>query len=110
MSEMREAIDEWVDTLNSDEDVIVLDGLDDAIVGIVSGDRSFESPRLVYNIQKIIQTLISRDEMSYEEAVEFYEFNIACLYAGKGTPLLMEDPTFGVNEPAQQSQVTEPLA
>jgi len=41
--------------------------------------------------------------MSYDEAVEFYEFNIAGLYAGKGTPLLMDDPTFEICEPTQSA-------
>lgn len=103
MSEMREGVDDLVDTFHSDEEVIVFDGHDEAIVGIVHEDRELESPKVVYSKQKIIQTLISRDEMSYDEAVEFYEFNIAGLYAGKGTPLLMDDPTFEICEPTQSA-------
>lgn len=103
MSEMREGVADLIDTFHSDENVIVFDGLDDAIVGIVHDDRELESPKVVYSKQKIIQTLISRDKMSYEEAVEFYEFNIAGLYAGKGTPLLMDDPTFAICETTQST-------
>lgn len=42
---------------------------------------------LVYSASKILDVLMARDEMSYEDACEFFEFNIACLWAGEGTPL-----------------------
>jgi hypothetical protein len=31
--------------------------------------------------------------MDYDEALEFFEFNVACLYAGPGTPIFIEPVT-----------------
>lgn len=62
------------------------DGLDEAILGCttlwnVDGDV------LVYSVDTIISILMKRDKMSYEEALEFFEFNIQGAYVGEHTPL-----------------------
>ena len=44
---------------------------------------------LVYDREKIIQLLINRDEMSREEAIEFYMYNIECLTGMTGGPLFV---------------------
>lgn len=62
------------------EDAIILDGLDDAIVGIV---EDFHGSRILYDKSKILQILQERDSMTEEEAEEFYDFNIKGLYAGE---------------------------
>ena len=62
------------------------DGLDEAIIGQttlwnVDGDV------LVYSVDTIISILMNRDGLSYEEAFEFFEFNIQGSYVGDHTPL-----------------------
>lgn len=52
------------------EDALILDGYDDAIVGI------FERRVLVYDFNKIIEILMIRDNMSQTESLEFYYYNI----------------------------------
>lgn len=74
--------------ISEPEGAIVLDGLDEAIIGQTT--RNGENV-LAYSADKIINILVSRDEMEYQEAVEFYEFNIGCLYAGERTPVLIWD-------------------
>lgn len=68
-------------------DAIRFDGLDDACIGWgrVWGSQS----RLVYSAPAIIAILIERDGMPFDEAEEFFDFNIACLYAGDRTPLIL---------------------
>ena len=68
------------------EGAIVLDGLDDAVIGQthVNGEDV-----LVYSADKIVGILMERDGMDRDGAVEFYDFNIGCLYAGKRTPVLV---------------------
>lgn len=66
---------------------VFLEGLDDAIVGL---DFIADPPRVVYSVQKIIHILVERDEMTLDEAVEFYEYNIYNLYAGQGTPIFCD--------------------
>lgn len=62
------------------EGAIILDGLDDAIIGLV---EDFKGCRILYDKSKILQILQERDSMTEEEATEFYDFNILGLYAGE---------------------------
>ena len=66
-----------------EEGFVKADGLDDAIIGVWSEGR------LVYSVDKVIEILMSQD-MSYQEAVEFYEFNIECAYFGERTPIFIK--------------------
>ena len=61
---------------------ILLDGFDDAVIGIEPGAN-----RLVYCKNKMIETLIKRDNMKYEEAYEFLDFNVWTAYMGQETPI-----------------------
>ena len=62
------------------------DGFDDAILGISTriGDESL----LAYDYDKCIKIL--QKDMSYEEAVEFMEFNVVGSYVGEGTPIFIK--------------------
>ena len=63
------------------EGAIILDGLDDAIIGIV--EEFGNGPRILYSKPKIINILCERDLMTQSEAEEFYDYNILGLYAGE---------------------------
>jgi hypothetical protein len=63
------------------EGTVILDGLDDAIIGIV--EEFGNGPRILYSKDKILTILCERDGMSIEEAKEFYGYNIVGLYAGE---------------------------
>lgn len=69
------------------EGAVILEGLDDAIIGI--GQQWGSNPCMIYSVQKIIDILVKRDEMDPDDAVEYYEFNIMQLYAGEQTPVMM---------------------
>lgn len=66
----------------SDEDILFADGFDDAIIGIDAVNF-----RVIYSVSKIIEILMSDDEMTYEDAIEHYEYNIAGSYVGPHTPI-----------------------
>ena len=68
------------------EGAVKLDGLDDAIVGIV---EDFYGPRILYSRDKILQILEDRDGMSPIDAIEFYEYNILGLFAGEQNPIFL---------------------
>jgi hypothetical protein len=70
-----------------DEDLIIFDGLDEAFLGV---SYIFNKSVTCYDKEKIIGILMDRDCMTYDEAVEFFEFNIAGLYAGEKTPCILE--------------------
>jgi len=69
-------------------DAVVLDGFDSAIVGICY--RHGMDPVLLYDKEHCVLTLVNRDNMTYEEAEEFLEFNTYGLWAGDGTPCFVE--------------------
>ena len=47
-------------------------------------------PVAVYDEAKVIQAYIDVDEMDYDEAVEFFQFNTASAYFGKQTPIFID--------------------
>ena len=78
-----------IEDLYSDDEpkLVFADGYDKAIAGVVwDGERT----RVVYETEGILKILMDRDEMSYDEAAEFFDFNVAGAYMGVYTPLYME--------------------
>lgn len=69
------------------EGAIVLDGLDDAIVGVV--EEFGNGPRILYSKNKILEILCERDAMTHSEAIEFFDYNIIGLYAGEQNPVFL---------------------
>ena len=69
------------------EGAVILDSLDDAIIGIV--EEFGNGPRILYSKNKILRILEERDGMSSIEAVEFYEYNILGLFAGEQNPVFL---------------------
>jgi len=76
-------IDKIVEWFPEDE-VLVADGFDDAIIGIDSN-----SMRLIYSVSKCIE-ILSKD-MDEEEAVEYFDFNVRGSYVGEKTPIWCTD-------------------
>lgn len=64
--------------------VLLPDGLEASFVGI---DHNDGMPRGVFSREVAIETLMRVGEMNYEDAVEYWEFNVACAYVGEQTPL-----------------------
>lgn len=83
MTTPRERIDTFADL--SGINMVVFDNLDDAIVGIVSVHTQPE--RVLYDHQKVLEIL--EEEMSHEDAVDYFGANIACLWAGESTPAIL---------------------
>ena len=47
-------------------------------------------PNIVYDSKKIIEALMSGDDgLSYEDAIEHFEFNILGSYVGERTPIFV---------------------
>ena len=67
--------------------MLTVDGHDNAIIGIAY--RFGEESVLAYNINIMINNLMKQG-MTEEEAMEFYEFNIAGAYMGEFTPIFIE--------------------
>ena len=44
----------------------------------------------IYSTKKVIEALMAQG-MDYQEAVDNYDFNIACAYVGEGMPVFVDD-------------------
>jgi hypothetical protein len=69
------------------EGAIILDGFNDAIVGIV--EEFGNGRRILYSKYKILTILCERDLMTMGEAEEFFDYNIIGLYAGEQNPIFL---------------------
>jgi hypothetical protein len=69
-----------------DEEILKADGFDEAVIGIEEGTM-----RLIYSITKCIEIMMTRDEMSMEDAMEHFRYNVSGAYVGKKTPIWSED-------------------
>lgn len=72
---------------NDHEDTVILESPDylKAIIGLT------EDGRLVYAYDKMIECLIDEEKMTYEEAIEFIDYNTvrALPYAGEKAPIIV---------------------
>ena len=72
---------------DDEPDILFADGFDEAIAGVTwDGERT----RVVYETEEILNILMERDNMTYDEASEFFDFNLAGSYMGVYTPLYLE--------------------
>jgi hypothetical protein len=67
------------------EGAIILDNFDDCIIGI--SEQFGEGNRIVYSKDMIIKKLC--EEMSEEEALEYYDYNILGGYFGEQNPIFL---------------------
>jgi hypothetical protein len=75
---------EELDDILQEHECVVADGLMSALVGVCYG-ADLET-KAVYDIAKCIELLMV-DGMTYEEADEFFDFNIMGAYMGIKTPI-----------------------
>lgn len=76
------------ETDNTDFKPLKMDGFDKCIIGMV--EVQGRGLLLAYARRAILNVLIERDGMSEEEAVEYFDFNIAGAWVGPGTPVIVD--------------------
>jgi|TARA_R110002020_G_scaffold62956_1_gene167944 hypothetical protein len=81
---MIESIDEMMEP----ENLLEADNFRDAVIGV--GQRCGQPNVLIYDVDKVIDILMTRDELSYEEAWDYYEYNMLGSWVGEKTPIWME--------------------
>ena len=69
-----------------DDEFLKINGFDDAIIGV---EESVEQ-KLIYDIDNIAEILITRDQMTEDDAYEYISFNITSAYVGEKTPILVK--------------------
>jgi len=80
----REELNESICELFDDECIMLADGFENAFLGIAI--QFGNPPHAVYDRKKCIDILMEDDNMSYEEAEEYFQFNVEGAYVGKSTP------------------------
>ena len=76
------------------EGALLADGFEDALVGY---GYQFNYPIAVYSRKGCINILMNDGIMDYEEATEYFDFNVAGAYMGDSTPVFLDDE-FDFNE------------
>ena len=67
-----------------DDDLMFADGFDDAIIGIAT---DFTEPRVIYSVTQCLDILEKRDGMSYEDAFDYFTYNVSGGWVGEQTPI-----------------------
>ena len=71
--------------MEAPEDALTADGFDEAIIGVAH----IHSKKIVaYDTNKCIKILMKN--MTHEEAMEYFDFNVAGSYVGEHTPAFIE--------------------
>mgnify|MGYP003112991018 CR=1 FL=1 len=68
-----------------DDELLTIDGFDDAIIGVSESGV----PRLVYDIEKLAELVMRKENVSEEDAYEYITYNISCAYVGENTPIII---------------------
>jgi len=94
----RDEIVDFIEERFDEEEIILFDGLEDAFLGVATrfepivtenGDRGGTHRNFaVYSYERIIKGLV-KDGMDYEDAVDYYGFNIEGAYVGETTPAIL---------------------
>ena len=74
------SLQDFMDMYAEPDHTLKADGFDDAIIGVDSKQR------VVYSIEKILE-ILQKDDMSQEDALEHFYYNIEGSYVGDYTPL-----------------------
>ena len=70
------------------EGALLADGFEDALIGY---GYQFTYPIAVYSRKLCIDILMNDGIMEYEEATEYFDFNVAGAYVGESTPVFLDD-------------------
>lgn len=78
----------FLDLEQLNQRALKLDGYDECIIGIAYDQK--RGHLIAYSQEKIINTLMKRDGMSNEDAVDYFDYNIADAWMGDGTPIIIQ--------------------
>jgi len=91
----RDQIVDWLRDEGGEEELLLADGFEDAMLGVsyhwaTHGEGMTQSSAVAYDLDKCIEILMQRDGMTYEGAMECFEFNTLGAYVGQHTPVFVK--------------------
>jgi hypothetical protein len=93
----RSELDDFVDENYPDEDILIPDGFEEAFVGIA---MQFNKAIAIFDKQKCIE-ILCRD-MSREDALEYFYYNVEGAYVGERTPAFLDFFKFETNDVSEK--------
>jgi hypothetical protein len=69
-------------------EALLCDGFDEAIIGMA--ERINLGPVVAYDVDKMLEIMVERDGMTYEEAMEYFDYNILGAWMGENTPVYIQ--------------------
>jgi hypothetical protein len=72
-----------------DKDFLYPTGFEEAVMGANVDEQGVTPTRVILSIRKCIEILLQ--DMTYTEALEYFNFNIIGAYVGESTPLWFDD-------------------
>jgi len=86
---MTEKLEQLME-MYQDTELKKADGLDEAIIGVFGNEWNNGKPPVLAYSQKLVIGILMR-EMSYDKAIEHFDFNIIDAYMGVDTPIFIDD-------------------
>lgn len=78
-----EEVTDWI-LANEYEEVVAIDGFDDAFIGCTPDGVA------VYNIDRCVEIIMEDCNLSLDDAIEHFEYNVQGSYIGPKTPIFIE--------------------
>jgi hypothetical protein len=72
---------------DNEESILMADGFDEALIGV--GRRCGQPDIAVYDESRCI-SILEKQGMDHDEAVEYFEFNVVGAWVGPQTPMFVE--------------------
>jgi hypothetical protein len=85
LSFTRAEINEYLESIG--ESALLADGFDEALIGF--SQRINEPILAVYDYEKMVQILMDNDGLSYDDAVEYLDYNVVGAWMGEQTPIIV---------------------
>jgi len=79
---------DYITKYNPELSFTTVTGHDDAVIGWRFVDSH---PVLIYSVAAIVDKLVTRDGMEYQDALEFFDYNIKQAYVGPTSPIFDND-------------------
>ena len=89
------------------EGALLADGFEQALIGF---GYQFNYPVAVYSRKRCMDILVDRDDMSYEEAMEYFDFNVAGAYVVESTPIFLNDEFDGDEDTENDFPINYPTS
>lgn len=69
------------------EETLLADGFEEALVGF-----GYQHTKVIaiYDYNKCVEVLMTRDDMTEEEAIEHMDYNVVGSYVGEYTPIFLQ--------------------